>query len=198
MLHLGSCAEYAPPLDERPLTEQHPLSSASSYGAAKAAAFLFGTAHARRLEVPMVTLRPFGTFGPGEAPHRLIPALVARLARDERVELTSGEQVRDLTFVDDVVEACLAAARSDALEPYLAYNLCSGVPVAIGAVAREVARLMGKPEALLAFGAVPLRDYEVPWLVGDPARLRAATGLAPQITLAEGIRRSLDALTSER
>jgi UDP-glucose 4-epimerase len=196
VIHVGSCAEYAPAREPALVGEEHPLSTASVYGAAKAAAYLVGTARARQLDLPMVTLRLFGTYGPGEAPHRLIPHVVRHLAAGQRVELTSGTQVRDLTYVDDVVDACVAAARSDALEAYGVYNVCSGVPVRIRDVALTVARLMGKPAERLAFGEVGLRDYENAWLVGDPARFRAATNTKPRIELEEGIRRSIAALTS--
>ena len=48
-------------------------------------------------------LRFFKVYGEGEAPHRLLPSLVAGLARRERVPLSEGTQVRDFIHVDDVV-----------------------------------------------------------------------------------------------
>lgn len=196
VVHIGSCAEYAMATAPALVTEQHPLGTGSLYGAAKAAAYLLGTAQARQLGVPMVTLRLFGTYGPGEAPHRLIPHLVSRLSRGERATLTSGEQFRDLTYVDDVVDACLAAARPNMLENLGTYNVCSGTPVKIRTVAETVARVMRRPMSDLGFGDAALRDYETAWLVGDPARFRAATDIKPQVDLEDGIRRSIAALTS--
>lgn len=196
LIHIGSCAEYAPMDSPQLIDESHPLGHASVYGASKAAAHLVGTAWARRLAVDLVTLRLFGTYGPGEAAHRLIPHVATCLARGERVPLTSGEQVRDLTYIDDVVDACLTAARSDHLAQHSAYNVCSGVPVRIRDVAEKLARAMGQPLERLAFGEAGLRDYETAWLVGDPQRFQAATGWKPQVDLDQGIRRSVDAVLS--
>ncbi len=198
VVHIGSCAEYAVATAPERVREDHPLGTGSLYGASKAATTLLGTALARQLGVPMLTLRLFGTYGPGEAPHRLIPHLVSRLSKGERATLTSGEQIRDLTYVDDVVDACLAAAHADSLENLGAYNVCSGKPVRIREVAELVAHVMGRPPSDLGFGDAALRDYETAWLVGDPTRFRAATGTQPKVDLEDGIRRSVAALTSAR
>lgn len=187
-VHVGTCSEYAPVAAPALLQESAPLEPGSLYGAAKAAAHVFGTALARELGVPLLTLRLFGTYGPGEAAHRLIPHLVARLGRGEQAEMTSGEQVRDMTYIDDVVEALLCTA---GLESYRAYNVCSGTPVRIREMAEAVARELGQPLELLGLGRIPMRDYETPWIVGDPARFQGASGWRPQVALADGIRRTV-------
>ncbi|XXY50262.1 NAD(P)-dependent oxidoreductase [Sorangium sp. So ce269] len=167
------------------------LEGSDLYGAAKAAAHDCGRAVARALAVPLVTLRLFGVYGPGEAPHRLIPHLAARLRARERVDLTPGTQLRDLAFVDDVVEALILGATTAGLEPGAAYNVCSGRPTSVREVCLEVARQLGAPESLLDFGGRPPRPDEPPWLVGDPRRFRAATGWHHRMHLSLGVAASL-------
>jgi UDP-glucose 4-epimerase len=189
----GSCSEYAPALEPQRIAETHPVHPQSMYGAAKAAARLYGDALARRLGIHFVTLRPFGVYGPGEAPHRLIPHLLDRLTRDDPPDLTPGEQARDLTYVDDMVEAFLLAATARGIEPHHAYNACTGDPVKIREVAEMVTRRLEKPNADLGLGRRPYRGDEPMWVVGDGRRFREATGWQPRVGLAEGIDRMIAA-----
>lgn len=190
-IHTGSCHEYgAAPIEEtapRLLRETDPVAPLSTYGAAKAGSVFYGSAFAAAHDVPFVTLRLFGVFGPEESPHRLIPYVIGRLLRDEAVDLTSGEQVRDLLYIDDVTEAYLIAARSPMLLPRGVYNVCSGAPERIRDVVETIADVVGKPRSLLAFGRRQSRRDEAHWIVGDPARFMGATGWQPRISLREGI-----------
>jgi nucleoside-diphosphate-sugar epimerase len=169
------------------LTEEDPLFPVSLYGAAKACSHVYGAAFAKLRNIPFCTLRLFGVFGPGEASYRLIPYVISHLRRDTPVDLTGGEQLRDLLYVDDVVEALLLAAKSDALPSGSSYNICSGQGVSIRRVAEEVAEAMNKPKNLLRFGARPYRADEPMWLVGDNQRFRSVTGWLPRVTLRDGI-----------
>ncbi|WP_437313010.1 NAD-dependent epimerase/dehydratase family protein [Sorangium sp. So ce385] len=189
----GSCSEYSAVVEGQLVGEGAPRAPADLYGVAKAAAHDYGRAVARALSVPLVTLRLFGVYGPGEAPHRLIPYLAARLRARERVDLTPGTQLRDLTFVDDVVEALLLGATTAGLELGAAYNVCSGRPTSVREVCLEVARQLGAPESLLDFGARPPRADELPWLVGDPGRFCAATSWRPRMPLSSGVAAALAA-----
>ncbi|WP_437750983.1 NAD-dependent epimerase/dehydratase family protein [Sorangium sp. So ce1389] len=191
VIFTGSCSEYSAVREGQLVDEGAPRVPSDLYGAAKAAAHDYGRAVARALAVPLVTLRLFGVYGPGEAPHRLIPHLAARLRARERVDLTPGTQLRDLTFVDDVVEALLLGATTAGIEPGAAYNVCSGRPTSVREVCLEVARQLGAPESLLDFGGRPPRPDEPPWLVGDPRRFRAATSWHPRTHLSLGVAASL-------
>lgn len=190
-VHTGTCSEYAPVAEPERLTESHPVAPTSLYGAAKAAAGIYASGLSRHLGVPLVTLRLFGVYGPGEAPHRLIPYLLDCLSRGVTPELTGGEQARDLTYIDDVVDALLAAATAPGVEAHGVYNIGSGVPVQIRAVARATARLLGEPESALGLGRRPYRSDESMWIVADPSRFGAASGWRARVPLEEGIARMI-------
>ena len=188
-LHAGSWSEYGPADENALITEDHPVTPTSEYGAAKAAATHLGSTLAPELGVPMATLRLFHVFGIGERDYRLIPSLMKGLNAGLPVDLTPGDQVRDFIYVDDVADAFAAAWDAADLEPYQVFNVCSGSPVTVRAVAENVADAMDKPRDLLNFGALEKRDDEEPWVVGDNAKFAGATGWRPRITLDEGIRR---------
>jgi UDP-glucose 4-epimerase len=107
------------------------------------------------------------------------------------VSLTDGLQVRDFTYVDDVVSALLLASNCD-LEAYSAYNVCSGHPISVRTVAETTARILDRPSDLLKFGSLPTRLDEPAFVVGDPSRFNSATGWTPTVSLDEGIRRMIN------
>jgi len=192
-LHAGSWSEYGPAVEATPITEDHPVTPVSDYGRAKAAASALGTSLAPDLGVPMVTLRLFHVYGNGEIETRLIPSLIKGLGADQAIDLTPGDQVRDFIYVDDAVRAFATAWDAKNLEAHRTYNVCSGQPVTVRSVVEKVADAMNKPRDLLRFGALPKRDEEEPWVVGDSAKFAAATGWRPSVTLGEGIRRMVTA-----
>jgi UDP-glucose 4-epimerase len=192
-IHTGSCFEYGEPDDRKPMTEDHHLRPLSLYGATKAASVLFGNALAAKLSTPFITLRLFGVYGKGERPHRLIPYTMDRLKKNEPVDLTPGEQVRDLLYIDDVVDAFVTAARHGSIPSRCVYNVCSGIPVTIREVGETVARIMDKPASLLQWGGRLYSDSEPMWLVGDGKKFESTTGWKPNVGLSDGIRMMMSA-----
>ncbi len=193
-VYAGSSSEYGPVVKAERIRESHPLDASDLYGASKAAGGRWGAALARSLGLPFQWVRLFGVFGPGEAPHRLLPYLHERLSRGERVDLTSGLQWRDLLHVEDAAKGLLRAAEI-ALEGRLGpFNLCTGEPVTVRAMAEEVARQMGAPADLLDFGARAHRADEQMWMVGDGSLLAHAGGFRHSIGLSEGVALTLQTL----
>lgn len=193
-LHIGSCSEYGSAVEPERIREDHALDPLSLYGAAKAAAYLCGKTLAARIGLPFVTLRLFGVYGPGEAPARLIPYLLHHYRTGQIPSLTPGEQARDFTYVEDIVDALLTAADSSAVEPGLSYNVCSGVATRVLEVAAIVAKAVGFDGPDLGLGRRGYRDDEAMWIVGEPARFVKATGWAPRVSMSEGVRRMCDLL----
>ena len=197
-VHVGSCSEYGGAANRRPIGEDAALAAADLYGASKAAGGLWARARAAALGLPFLWVRPFGIFGPGEAPHRLLPHLHARLRAGLKAELTPGEQMRDFLHIDDAA-AGLAAAGEAALSGFAGEcNLCSGRALSVRGFAEAAARAMGADTRLLEFGARGYRPGEPMWMVGDPARLAAATGFRPAVPVEDGIARAVAALDAAR
>ena len=193
-VHTGSCFEYAAVPAGQRMSESSPAVPWSVYGAAKLASVHLARTTAVMFKVPLVVLRLFGVFGPGEAPRRLVPYLVDRLRRGEAVDLTPGTQVRDLLYIDDAADAFVMAAEAPTLgDDGQMYNVCSGVPVAVRQVGDTVARLLNAPPELLRWGAIPPRTEEPPWIVGDGERFRSATGWQPKFDLDAGLKATIAA-----
>jgi UDP-glucose 4-epimerase len=195
----GSGSEYQFEGVSAPVSENHPLEQHKLYGASKAAATLFAAAIATAEHFPFAACRIFGVYGPGEAPHRLLPCLLRGLRQEQRVPLSVGLQQRDFLFVDDVVDALIATAFALEAKPQQSiFNVATGRPIEVREFARAVARVLKVSESLLGFGDLSMRSDEPMIFSGDPARLRALTGWKPSVALAEGIRRSLEIESAEK
>jgi nucleoside-diphosphate-sugar epimerase len=152
------------------------------YGAAKRAACLALEALAKQEGRELVWARIFHVHGPGDAPSRLIPSVVSRLARGEPIDLTDGAQKRDHLHVADLGAALAALVDADVAG---VVNVCSGEPVTLREVVEAAAAAVGRPD-LLRFGARPRHPDELAYLAGDGSRLRA-TGWRPRFGLVDGI-----------
>lgn len=171
---LGSCAEYGK-VGPQAVDESTALMPSSGYGGAKAAASMLALGLSAQLRVPLLILRLFGTFGPGEGPQRLLPYLIGRLAQGLACPLSPGDQVRDLTWIDDVVDALMLTTQMP-VQAERIFNLCSGKGISVREVGERVADRLGAPRSLLQWGALPHRDDEPRVLIGDPRRFQQATG----------------------
>ena len=188
VIYAGSSAEYVEAPNGMAIAEDYPLTTQALYGASKAAGGLWARAVAAREGVAFQWLRVFGVYGPGEAPHRLLPAIITKLARNEAVDLSPGNQIRDLLYIDDVISALILGAKAALAGEEGPFNLCSGQPVSVRDVAIALADALGKPRTLLNFGAIPYRPDENLWLLGDGTRLRQATDFQPRFYLTAGVR----------
>jgi dTDP-6-deoxy-L-talose 4-dehydrogenase (NAD+) len=159
---VGTCLEYAP--SPVPLPVDAPLDPVTPYAAAKAATWLALSRLLPQQGVAFAWCRLFHLYGEGEDPRRLVPYLRARLAAGEVATLSAGTQQRDFL---DVAEAGARVAQVALGAGTGAFNICSGVPVTVRALAERIAAQAGRPD-LLSFGNRPLDPGEPPVLVGVP------------------------------
>jgi nucleoside-diphosphate-sugar epimerase len=195
MIMAGSSAEYRRPLTNDPISESAPLEQGKLYGSSKAAGGLLASAIAAEDRTGFRLLRLFKAYGAGEAPHRLLTALVKDLSRGERVALSAGTQVLDFVYIDDVVEAMLRAeAHCRERGGVATWNVATGRAHSVREFAECVAAAMKADGSLLDFGAIDMRKDDEPWLVGSPDLLRSQLGWQPSIGLDEGVRAAIAAL----
>jgi nucleoside-diphosphate-sugar epimerase len=197
MVMAGSSAEYARAAPGHPLTETSPLETSKLYGSSKAAGGVMVSGMASELGVRLRLMRLFNVYGPGEAPHRLLPALVSNLPKAKRVALSAGTQTRDFLYVSDAVDALLFASGldDDRRMPVRVFNVCTGHGHSVRDFAGRIAQLLGADAELLGFSDLPLRPDEFPWLVGDGTSLTAA-GWSFRYDLTAGLQAALSAASA--
>lgn len=195
MVMAGTFSEYRSPASRNVVTEDSPLEQGKLYGSSKAAGGLMASAVAHGSGAGFRLLRLFKVYGAGEAPHRLLPALVGGLGRRERVAMSAGTQVLDFVYIDDVVEAMMRANAHCAAKGGVAtWNVATGRGHSVREFAESVARAMDADVSLLGFGAIGMRGDDEPWVVGSPDLLRAQLGWQPATGLDEGVRAAVAVL----
>lgn len=180
--------------DDLPITEEHPLRPVSPYAVSKVAADYLALQAwlGRRLET--VRARAFNHLGPGQSDRFVAPAIASRIVANER---DGGDEVpvgnlsarRDVTDVRDVVRAYRLLVEHG--EPGEAYNVCSGVDVAVADIAEQLLAMAERPMRLVV-DPERYRPVDVPVLRGDSSKLTAATGWKPEIPLEQTLRDVLD------
>lgn len=176
-----------------PMDETHPLQAQSPYAATKIAADKLAESYHASFGVPVVTVRPFNTFGPRQSARAVIPAVIAQaLAGLPCIRLGATTPVRDMTFVTDTVSGMIAAAEADGIEGR-AFNLGTGHGESIGAIAQRILSLAGS-KAPIVLDPKRLRppSSEVDRLISDNGAFRAATGWAPAATLDQGLAATIE------
>lgn len=160
---VGTCFEYDLTSDAA-LSVQTPLRPLTPYAAAKASAYMSLSQVLPRHGVEFAWCRLFYLYGEGEDERRFVPYLRKSLSEGKRADLTSGNQVRDFMDVRDAGRRIFEISRGNATG---AFNVCSGVPVTIRALAEKIAAEYGRPD-LLNFGARPDNLVDPPYVVGVP------------------------------
>lgn len=160
---VGTCSEYA--FEEQPIPTDGKLSPETPYAAAKAALGLATTGLASAYGKEAAWCRLFYLYGEGEHPNRLFPALHSALASGTKLDMTSGEQIRDYM---DVADAGRQIAQASITSYSGMANICSGRSRTIRELALEIAATYGRPE-LLNFGARPDNLFDPPCVLGVPS-----------------------------
>ncbi len=184
---LGSSDEYGD--HEAPQHESMRERPISPYALAKTAATHLLQTLARTENFPAVILRLFLVYGPGQKRDRFLPFLIDGCLGGGSVPVSAGEQVRDFTYIDDVVECVFAAMSRDAARGELV-NIGSGTGVRLREMMQLVHDKIGTGK--LEFGAVPYRPGENMTLVADVARARRVLGWRAMTSLSDGLDRTID------
>jgi nucleoside-diphosphate-sugar epimerase len=170
-----------------PTHEHSPLAPVSPYGMTKLATEELAKVYLRNFDVPVVGLRFFTVYGPRQRPDMAFTRFLTRAVAGEALPIYgTGRQIRDFTYVDDIVRGTILAA--DRGRPGAAYNLGGGHPVELREALDLMSELLGKPVALDwqpsgtgeagrtgCDGALARDD------LGFEAKVPLATGLAAQL-----------------
>jgi len=175
-----------------PMHEEHPLQGQSPYSASKIAADQMAYAYFASFGLPVVTIRPFNTFGPRQSARAVIPTIITQLAAGRReISLGALRPTRDFTYVDDTVSGFVAALKSDAGVGEVV-NLGMGFEVSIADTFAMIAEVMGvDARAVSETERLRPADSEVERLFSDNSKAKRLFGWAPDYDGLDGFRRGL-------
>lgn len=196
---VGSGEQYGSHEHRRPLRESAETNPVTHYAVTKMAQEVVALRAFRASGLRVMCTRSFNHSGAGHAPNFLVPSLARKAAALPKRggTLLTGNQtiVRDFLHVDDVVDAYFQIARRGS--PGQVYNVCSGVGISVREIAEGVLAAFGV-EANIETDPSAVRAIDVPWLVGDPSRLRTNTDWRPRRTVQEMILDVMGEVMQER
>ena len=174
-----------------PIDDAHPLQGQSPYSASKIGADKIVESFFLSFETPVVTVRPFNTFGPRQSARAVIPTIITQLLTGNQVRLGNLNATRDLNYVSNTVDGFIAAAESP-LALGKTINLGSNREISIQGLAELIANLMQKP-LNLETEAVRLRPggSEVERLLAQNQLAHEVLGWSPKVTLEKGLEETI-------
>ena len=184
---------------ELPKREDQILRPISPYAVSKAATEQYGAVWSRLYGVETVGLRYFNVFGPRQDPKSEYAAVIPRfilwaLAGTPLEVHGEGTQTRDFTYIDNVVEANLLAARAPGVGGE-AFNVGCGERVSLLEIIVRLEKMLGRT---LSRDHVAPRAGDVPHTLADVSKAKRVLGYAPLVDFDEGFRRTVDYFAAGR
>jgi NAD dependent epimerase/dehydratase len=175
-------AQYAP------IDEKHPFQGQSPYSATKIGADRLAESFYRSFETPVITVRPFNTYGPRQSARAVIPTIITQLLSGaDEISLGSVLPTRDFNYVKDTVQGFIALAEADEAVGE-EVNIATGTEHSVGEVAQILIDELN-PAARIVTQDDRMRPdkSEVFRLIGDNTKIKRFTGWAPQYDIAAGL-----------
>lgn len=175
-----------------PIDEQHPLQAQSPYSASKIAADAIAKSYHNSFDLPLITARPFNTYGPRQSARAVIPTIITQAAAGkETIQLGDMSPTRDFNFVTDVCNGFIKLAVSDAAIGKTV-NIGSGQEISINDLVILIQEFMGH-EVSVQQDSNRLRpsNSEVFRLLCDNSLIKSLTDFAPQYSLKKGLQETI-------
>jgi NAD dependent epimerase/dehydratase len=175
-----------------PIDEDHPLQGQSPYSASKIGADKLAESFHLSFNLPVVTVRPFNTFGPRQSARAVIPTIISQCLTQPRVRLGSLHPTRDLNYVGNTVDGFVLAASTDAAIGKT-INLGSGRKISIGNLAELIASMTNQ-SIVIEHDDQRTRPAksEVGCLLADNTLARTLLGWEPHVSLEEGLKTTIE------
>jgi len=179
------------------IAESHPYRPASPYAAAKIGADMLAVSYAKSYRMPVTVVRPFNTYGPYQKSNSeggVVSIFLKRdIAREPLLVKGSGEQTRDLLYVEDCADFIARALMSEQVEGEIV-NAGTGQDVRVVDLAKMCVTGDNRVEHI----AHDHPQAEIMKLLCDPSKARRLLGWTPKVSLTEGLARTRQWLEQNR
>lgn len=170
-----------------PISEAHPLQGQSPYSASKIGADKLVESFYCTYGLPVVTVRPFNTYGPRQSARAVIPTIITQAIAQNKIYVGNLETTRDFTYVTDTVNGFITASEIQGVEGRT-FNLGTGQDIKIGELAHLIIDLINPSIELVADpNRLRPKKSEVYRLRSDNSLARDTLGWKPMIELKQGL-----------
>ncbi len=191
LVHTSSSEVYGTAL-RVPIDEDHPLQGQSPYSASKIGADKLAESFYCSYSLPVVTLRPFNTYGPRQSARAVIPTMISQALSGGSIRLGNLDTRRVFTYVSDTVAGFLKIAETPGVEGQT-INLGTGVDVRIGDLAQQIAAIFEPPlEIVVEAQRLRPEKSEVLRLISDNRLALEKLGWSPQVEINDGLRQTFE------
>lgn len=176
-----------------PITEEHPLLGQSPYSATKIAADQLAYSFYASFGMPVMTVRPFNTYGPRQSARAVIPTIISQIANGKReIRMGALSPTRDFNFVTDTAAGFIAALNAKHIVGEVV-NIGSNFEISVGETVRIIAEIMGV-EVSIVTDEQRLRPEksEVERLWAENRKARELLDWEPAYGGRDGLRRGLE------
>jgi nucleoside-diphosphate-sugar epimerase len=164
----------------------------NAYGASKVAAWAYARAAYNAWKLPIVWVRPFQVYGPGQPENTFIPSAIHAALSGQDFPMTAGAQQRDFIFIEDIVDGLLAIISASNVEGR-SLDLGTGHFTPLINVVQDIWKLTDA-RGLIMPGNLPYRQGEVTVIASNTRRTRLLTGWEASVSLQEGLQITIDAI----
>lgn len=173
-----------------PTTERDVPQPVSPYGVTKLAAEHLVSLYGSNFGVPTISLRYFTVYGPGQRPDMAFTRFVQSALSEREIRIFgTGDQIRDFTFIDDVVEANRKAGEATSARPGEVVNISGGSNISVNEVLETLGAIVGNP---LKVSYVERAAGDVHRTGGSSDRAAEVLGWSSAVGIEEGLRRQFE------
>ena len=176
-----------------PIDEKHPKQPQSPYSASKIGADAMAMSFYNSFELPVTIARPFNTYGPRQSARAIIPTIISQIASGMKdIKLGDLSPTRDFNFVKDICIGFIVLAKCDkAIGKEV--NIGSGTEISINELAELIINILGVSASVVSDEhRFRPKNSEVERLVCDSSLLSQLTGWKPEVTIKEGIVKTIE------
>ncbi len=175
-----------------PINEEHPLQGQSPYSASKIGADKLAESYYCAFNLPVVTVRPFNTYGPRQSARAVIPTIITQALVKDTIKLGNLNTTRDFTYISDTVAGFIQAGVSEKGLGEV-FNLGTGQEIRIGDLAEKVVGFIGR-KVKIEVDRERLRPEksEVLQLISDNRKAGEILQWKPNVTFDEGLKRTIE------
>ena len=175
-----------------PIDELHPLQGQSPYSASKIAADKLTESYFNSFRLPVITVRPFNTFGPRQTSRAVIPTIISQLLTQKELILGDLSPVRDFTYVADTVNGFICTAKNSSNIGQV-INLGYGKAASIGETANIIMDIMNINKKIITEEKrVRPKNSEVFHLISNNEKAKKLIGWEPEVSFRYGLEKTVN------
>jgi nucleoside-diphosphate-sugar epimerase len=186
-INTGSNSEYG--FKKKPMKESDVLDPNSYYAVCKSAVTNYSRYLSLSENLPITTVRPFHVYGPYEEKTRLIPTLIGKLLKNQKIDLVSPKISRDLLFIDDSVDLFCRIAEKK-IQNGKIYNMGSGNQTTIKVIANTVKDLTSS-ESILNWNKMQNRSWDQEIWISDMSLVKKDLNWNHKYNIVKGLKKTI-------